>query len=354
MFDSISELVARRSIQLSNPSPTLKIHLLSRPALVPCSLACLIATAWIGWAMPAWAQQLEPAKALDSFEATGDSKYLISFAEAMSGDHAKEGAVGPDAVPQQAAALYLRALIAIQTRCTQLMENGAGRMARMEAFQKEKQKRTDQPFVNPGYTKPEDIPDADYRQRYVQHLADMKESAQQAQIYSGIHSFEASFRRQVETLMQRLPRDRQKELIARTPVERLSPEVRKVLGESLHLTLEPRKGGNVFYVGHTRDELKETELESYFNLRTAKLFACKYAPHETFAVLVRGGTCYVLNDTRHDEELFALLVHPGDQMFEFKRLDDLKDLKLPVLSGPAASAELFRQAKVQTEPRVEK
>src|ERR1017187_6032078 len=62
-------------------------------------------------------------------------------------------------------------------------------------------------------------------------------------------------------------------------------------------------GNETFWVGHTRAEMVETKLESWHNIRIATLFACKYAAHETFVVLLRSNHCYVLDDSRNRQIL---------------------------------------------------
>src|SRR4029078_13411239 len=74
-----------------------------------------------------------------------------------------------------------------------------------------------------------------------------------------------------------------------------------------------------FWVGFSRAQIVEREVMD-MKLRQAVLFACKFAPRQTYAVLIRGNRCYVLNAV-HLDSLLSLPVHPGDKIFEYKGIE---------------------------------
>ena len=98
-------------------------------------------------------------------------------------------------------------------------------------FGNEMRLRKDQPFITPGTTKPEAIPDPQYRQRYVEYLSAREVDMKHAEIAGILASLDTSFRSDIISSLESLPDADRRQLIDRAAPETISPETVKLLTE---------------------------------------------------------------------------------------------------------------------------
>jgi len=109
-------------------------------------------------------------------------------------------------------------------------------------FIEEMKHRTDQPFINPRITRPEEIPDLQYRQRYVDFLAALKVDTKQGEIAGTLYNLEVSFRTDAERNLDSLTEAGRQQLLDRVAPETISPEVARRLGDRFNLPFVYQNG----------------------------------------------------------------------------------------------------------------
>ncbi|WP_395752531.1 hypothetical protein [Prosthecobacter sp.] len=185
--------------------------------------------------------QKNSSRLLANFEQSGDVQALAQLWRenhpSLPGSptiQASHDVLTQEAVEKKAG-FYLRILLAIGSRRMRLNEERRPVAKILEAFADEMRTRTDQPFITPGKTKPETIPDVEYRQRYREYLDAQKTDAGHAETAGTLSSLETSFRADFVSCFESLHEATRRRLLDGVAPETLSTETVKLLTERFNL-----------------------------------------------------------------------------------------------------------------------
>lgn len=236
----MKKLLTSQSLNSGQPFMILVRSLLQRLFI----MTCLVVAGLIQQA------QAQPNRddMLAEFNKTGDPQFLAKLWRIQHGlePGLKLAAAAPGTdkatLIESDAELDLRVLSAVGKRLAMLAVERRPVAKTLTDFMEEMKRRTDQPFINPGRTKPEAIPDKAYRQRYVDFLAALKMDAKHAEIAGTLHSLEGSFRGGIEAKLESLTVSGRRRVLERVAPENISPEVARILSERFKLPFVYQNG----------------------------------------------------------------------------------------------------------------
>jgi hypothetical protein len=172
---------------------------------------------------------------LEDFKGSGDVQLLTNLWRTAHGlesgidfNITKKGSSSSEVI-EKLAEFNLQVLAAIGKRQRLLAVERQPVAKTLIEFGDEMRLRKDQPFITPGTTKAEEIPDLQYRQRYIKYLSAREVDMKHAEIAGILASLDTSFRSDVISSLESLSDANRRQLLDRVAPETISTETVKIL-----------------------------------------------------------------------------------------------------------------------------